>query len=264
MEYNRRESENHGMKKGIALITGGARGIGLEISRKLAVENWDIAICGRKEEEELQETLTSLRAMGTEVRYYQADISLIENHKKLLSSIEADLGTLNLLVNNAGVAPLKRVDILDASEESFERIMNINLKGPFFLTRDVARGMIENKAEGIIINIGSVSAEIASPSRGDYCISKAGIAMATKLWATRLAEFNITVFEVQPGIIKTDMTSAVTGKYDKMIDEGLLLQPRWGIPEDVGKTVASLARGDMAYSTGQMIRVDGGLSIKRL
>ena len=252
------------MKKGTALITGGARGIGLEISRKLAEEQWNITICGRKSEEELQDTLKDLRSIGMEVRYYQADIANREDHKKLISSIERDFGSLNLLVNNAGVAPLERVDILDASEESFDRIININLKGPYFLTRDVANRMIKHKQAGSIINIGSVSAELASPSRGDYCISKAGIAMATKLWATRLAEYNITVFEVQPGIIKTDMTRTVMGKYDKMIDEGLLLQPRWGIPEDVGKTVASLARGDMAYSTGQMIRVDGGLSIQRL
>jgi 3-oxoacyl-[acyl-carrier protein] reductase len=252
-----------------ALITGGARGIGLGISQKLAEEKWDLAISGRKEFSEVENIIKSLESCGVKVKYYQSDISSKTDRKNLISSIKKDFGNLNLLVNNAGVAPINRVDILEADEESFDRLININLKGPYFLTRDTANWMIEQKKISTeesftIINIGSISSEVASPSRGDYCISKAGISMATKLWATRLGEYDIPVFEIQPGIIKTDMTGAVTEKYDKLIDEGLLLQSRWGFPEDVGKTAASLARGDLAYSTGQMIRVDGGLTVMRL
>jgi NAD(P)-dependent dehydrogenase (short-subunit alcohol dehydrogenase family) len=275
MEYNRRQSKNNGLKEKIkmsgktALITGGARGIGLGISKKLVEEDWNIALTGRKDINEVYEIIEDLKSSGTQVQYYQSDISLRSHHQKLIDSIRKDFGTLNLLVNNAGVAPLKRVDILEAEEESFDRLIEINLKGPFFLTKDAAQWMISQREDDCeeffsIINIGSVSSEIPSPSRGDYCISKAGISMATKLWAARLGEYNISVYEIQPGLIKTDMTDAVTGKYDKMIEEGLLLQSRWGFPSDVGKTVASLARGDMPYSTGQVIRVDGGLTMQRL
>ena len=257
------------MSNKTALVTGGARGIGLGISLKLAEEKWDLAISGRKPFKEVQDIIAKLESFGGKVRYYQSDISQRVDHANLVQSINKDFGGLNLLVNNAGVAPLNRLDILEAEEESFDRLININLKGPYFLTKDVANWMIEQKnknkeASYSIINIGSISSEVASPTRGDYCISKAGISMATKLWATRLGEYDIPVFEIQPGIIKTDMTGAVTAKYDKLINEGLLLQSRWGLPLDVGKTVASLARGDMPYSTGQMIRVDGGLTMQRL
>jgi 3-oxoacyl-[acyl-carrier protein] reductase len=176
---------------------------------------------------------------------------------------------LHVLVNNAGVAPKVRADILEASEESFERLIKINLQGPYFLTQAVANWMVSQKNadpafEGCIVNISSISASVASPNRGEYCISKAGISMATKLWAVRLSEFGIPVYEVRPGIIKTDMTAAVQAKYDALIAEGLLLQPRWGLPEDVGRAVAMLVRGDMAYSTGQVFVVDGGLTVERL
>jgi 3-oxoacyl-[acyl-carrier protein] reductase len=257
------------MSEKTALITGGARGIGLGISQKLVEEGWNLAISGRKKFDEVKEIIKNLKTSGTEVRYYQSDISKREDHKSLLNLIKSDFGKLNLLINNAGVAPINRLDILEAEEESFDRLININLKGPYFLTKDAANWMIQQKNDSseelfTIINIGSISADTASVTRGDYCISKAGVTMATKLWAARLGEYNIPVFEIQPGIIKTDLTSSVTEKYDKLIDEGLLVQSRWGYPLDVGKAAASLARGDMAFSTGQIIRVDGGLTLQRL
>jgi len=172
-------------------------------------------------------------------------------------------------VNNAGVAPKVRADILEATEESYDWVMNINLKGPYFLTQAVANWMIAQCKKdadfaGCIVNISSISATVASPSRGEYCLSKAGVSMATRLWATRLGEFNIPVYEVRPGVIKTDMTATVQEKYDKLIAEGLMVQARWGYPEDIGKAVASLVRGDLAYSTGQVIMVDGGMTLQRL
>ena len=181
----------------------------------------------------------------------------------------AKFGALNVLVNNAGVAPKVRADILDMTEESYDRVMTINLKGPYFLTQIAARHMTEMKSknpdfEGCIINVGSISADTASVSRSEYCLSKAGVTMATKLWATRLGEYDIPVYEIRPGIIKTDMTATVTEKYDKLIAEGLTIQSRWGYPEDIAKAATMLARGDLAYSTGQIINIDGGMQVSRL
>jgi NAD(P)-dependent dehydrogenase (short-subunit alcohol dehydrogenase family) len=161
------------------------------------------------------------------------------------------------------------MDILEATEESYERVMRINLQGPYFLTQAAANWMVsQRKADatfrGSVVNISSISATVASPSRGEYCVSKAGVSMATRLWAARLAEFGITVYEIRPGVVMTDMTAVVKEKYDKLIAEGLLLQPRWGQPEDIGRAVAMVARGDLAYSTGQVIMVDGGLTLPRL
>jgi NAD(P)-dependent dehydrogenase (short-subunit alcohol dehydrogenase family) len=162
-----------------------------------------------------------------------------------------------------------RADILEATEESYERVMRINLQGPYFLTQAVARWMIEQQGEqahfeGCIVNISSVSATVASPSRGEYCISKAGVSMATRLWAVRLGEYGIPVYEVRPGVIETDMTRAVQARYDQLIEEGLLVESRWGLPEDVGRAVATLVRGDLPYATGQVLLVDGGLTLQRL
>lgn len=255
--------------KRVALITGGSRGIGYGISQCLAREGFDLAICGIRPERDVTESLKCLRDLGSEVIYCQADISNGEMRTKLLKEIRERFGSLNVLINNAGVAPKERKDILELSEENFEWLMRINLQGPFFLTQTTAKWMIEQKKAfsdycGCIINISSISATVASTNRGDYCISKAGISMATKLWAVRLAEFNIPVYEVCPGIIKTDMTAPVEAKYNKLIGEGLLLQSRWGTPEDVGKAVAMLVRNDLPYSTGQVIMVDGGLAVERL
>jgi 3-oxoacyl-[acyl-carrier protein] reductase len=252
------------------LVTGGGRGIGAGVVDALASESWNVAFCGRTEPEKMKERCAEIEdRFNVRALYVQCDVSNKEDRQATFDKVLEELGELNALTNNAGVAPLVRADVLDATEESFDRVMNINLKGPYFLTQLVANYMVEQKQKdadfnAAIVNIGSVSATVASVSRGEYCISKAGVAMATLLWAVRLAEFGIPVYEIRPGIIKSDMTSAVTEKYDKLIAEGLTLQPRWGFPEDVGKAVASLLRGDFPYSTGQVINVGGGMDIGRL
>ncbi len=256
------------MKK-VALITGGARGIGYSIALGLTRENFDIAIADIQDEQKVAENIGNLRKTGVEVLYCKCDISSAADRGRMQDEVKKTFGRLNLLVNNAGVAPAVRADILEASEESYERVMKINLQGPYFLTQLVANWMIEQQKsdsgfEGSIINISSMSANVASVSRGEYCISKAGVSMATKLFAVRLSEFNIHVYEIRPGIIMTDMTSAVKGKYDKLIAEGILLQKRWGLPEDISKAVSMMARGDISYSTGQVIIVDGGFTVERL
>ena len=247
------------------LVTGGGRGIGAGIVDALASEGWNIAFCGRKEESAFAdrchelETRHHIRAV-----YFRCDISVAADRELLLKNIAGTFGSLEALVNNAGVAPEVRADLLDMSEESFDRVLDINLKGPFFLTQAVGRYFAENKIAGTIVNIGSISATVASISRGEYCISKAGVAMATKLFAVKMAEFGVPVYEIRPGVIASDMTSVVKAKYDKLIAEGLILQPRWGEPADIGKAVAMLLRGDLAYSTGQVINVDGGMEVGRL
>jgi len=253
----------------VALITGAGRGIGLGIAKALAAEGLDIAVGDIQDEAAVEPALQALRDLGAGVLYGRADVSDAADRARLLADVRERFGRLHVLVNNAGVAPRVRADILEATEESFERVLRINLQGPYFLTQAAANWMIEQKKqdpafEGCIVNISSVSATVASPSRGEYCLSKAGVSMATKLWAARLGEFGIPVYEVRPGIIKTDMTRGVQGKYDKLIAEGLLVQARWGLPEDVGKAVAMLARGDVGYSTGQVLMVDGGMSVQRL
>jgi NAD(P)-dependent dehydrogenase (short-subunit alcohol dehydrogenase family) len=252
-----------------AFVTGGARGIGFGVSRCLAQEGWNLAVLGRRDEESARDALDELRATGADVVYCRGDVSSAAERLAALDRAEKALGPIHALVNNAGVAPKVRADILDATEESFEWVMKINLQGPYFLTQAVARRMIAARERdpefvGAIVNVSSISATVASPSRGEYCISKAGVSMATRLWATRLAEYGISVFEVRPGITLTDMTSVVKEKYDRLLEEGLCLQARWGFPEDVGKAVAMLVRGDLGYSTGQVIMVDGGLTMPRL
>ncbi|MCK5672605.1 MAG: 3-ketoacyl-ACP reductase, partial [Spirochaetales bacterium] len=214
-------------------------------------------------------TLDDLSDFGVKVLYTQADVSIQKDRELLISRTKDFFGRLDLLVNNAGVAPVKRMDILDTEIESYDRVENINLKGPWFFTQTAANWMIEQKKsepsfEGKIIFIGSVSSTLASVGRGEYCISKAGITMAAQLWAVRLGEYNFPVFEIRPGIIRTDMTAGVSGKYDDMIADGLLAQPRWGMPEDIGRAAVMLARGDLPYSTGQVIMVDGGMTLGRL
>ncbi len=253
----------------IACITGAARGIGFGIARALAAEGFAIAIADVQEESAAAESIRTIRSLGAECLYVPCDVSSTSDRQRLIATIRERFGQLNVLVNNAGVAPKIRADILEATEESFERLIRINLQGPYFLTQLAARWMIEQKKadpafKAAILNISSISASVASPSRGDYCISKAGVSMATRLWAARLGEFDIPVYEIRPGIIQTDMTAPVAPKYDKLIAEGLLIQSRWGLPEDVGRAAAMLARGDLAYSTGQIIFVDGGFHVTRL
>lgn len=257
------------MTKKTALITGGGRGIGCGIALALAKENCNLAIIDLLAEADVAENMGCLRATGAEVLYCRGDVTNASDRRQALDAIRSRFGGLHVLVNNAGVAPKVRMDILEATEESYERVMRINLQGPYFLTQAVANWMVEQMKttagyEGCIVNISSVSADVASPSRGEYCLSKAGISMATKLFAARLGEFNIPVYEIRPGIIQTDMTAVVKEKYDKLIGDGLCLQKRWGFPEDIGKAVAMLARGDLPYSTGQVIYIDGGMSVQRL
>jgi 3-oxoacyl-[acyl-carrier protein] reductase len=256
----------------IALITGGSRGIGFGIAEKLAAEKWDIIINGVRAEEAVTESLAKLRAHGIRVGYARGDVGSIEGRQAILSAARAFAGsaaTINLLVNNAGVAPKVRADLLETSEESYDFVVDTNLKGVFFLTQAFARDMVAAKKtdpsfSAAIVNITSISATVISINRGEYCIAKAGLSMLTQLFAVRLGSEGIPVYEVRPGVIKTDMTAGVTEKYDKLIANGLCVQPRWGFPDDVGRAVAGLARGDFPYSTGQVIMVDGGLVLPRL
>ncbi len=253
----------------VALITGGSRGIGFGIAEGLAKEGFDVAINGMRPEEAITDVLNQLKQHGGDAIYCQGNIADTEARQRMLQQIKDHYGRLNVLVNNAGVAPKERKDLLDASEESYEYVMKTNLQGPYFLTQQAANWMIEQRQadedfSAHIINISSISATVASVNRGEYCISKAGMSMMTLLFATRLGEYGIPVYDVRPGLTKTDMTSGVTDKYDKLIEEGLCVQPRWGYPEDVAKAVVALAQGSFPYSTGQTIMVDGGLTIPQL
>ncbi|MFT3949486.1 MAG: 3-ketoacyl-ACP reductase [Agriterribacter sp.] len=255
--------------KRVALITGGTRGIGFGIATQLAKEGFNLAVNGTRPEEAVQSAVEELKALGAEVIYCRGSIASSADRKHMISSIREHYGALHILVNNAGIAPRERKDILEATEESYDEVMTTNLKGCYFLTQLAANWMIEQKQKdtgfsGGIINVSSISATVASVNRGEYCLSKAGLSMATQLFAVRLGEFNIPVYEVRPGVIRTDMTAGVKEKYDKLIAEGLCVQQRWGEPEDVGKVVAALAKGDFLYSTGQVIMVDGGMTIPRL
>ncbi len=253
----------------VALVTGAGRGIGLAIGRSLAAEGCDIIVGDIHPPAQVKDALAELTAQGAEVLYCHADVADSAARERMLNEIRQRFGRLHILVNNAGVAPQVRADLLEATEESYDRVMAINLKGPYFLTQAVARWMIAQRQEdsafsGCIVNISSISATVASPSRGEYCLSKAGVSMATRLWAARLGEFGIPVYEVRPGVIMTEMTRPVQARYDRLIEEGLMIQARWGQPEDVGRAVAMLVRGDLPYSTGQVVMVDGGLTVPRL
>lgn len=256
------------MKK-VALVTGGTRGIGFGVAKTLAMADFDLVLCGMRPVEAVEEPLQSLRSLGADVLYTRCNVADRDERAAMLDSTRSHYGRLNILVNNAGIAPRQRLDILDATEESYEEVMRTNLQGPYFLTQAVARWMIEQKQaqaewSGCIISVSSISATVASPSRGEYCLSKAGVSMSTQLWAVRLGQYDIPVYEVRPGITATDMTAGVKEKYDKLIADGLCVQSRWGTPEDVGKAVTSLATANFPYSTGQVIMVDGGLTLPRL
>jgi 3-oxoacyl-[acyl-carrier protein] reductase len=255
--------------KRVALVTGGGRGIGRGIAECLAESGFDLAINGVRDESQVADTLAALRTRGVEVVYCQGNVAETADRQAILDGVRKKFGRLDVLVNNAGVAPTVRADILEASEESVDRLISINLKGPYFLTQLAARWMVDQRQadaafQGVIVNISSVSATEASINRGDYCISKAGITMATQLWAHRLAEFGIGVYEVRPGIIESDMTAGVKEKYDKMFANGLTVENRWGQPQDIGRAVAMLARGELTYATGNVLNIDGGLTLRRL
>jgi len=254
--------------KRVALITGGSRGIGFGIAKHLAQNGFDLAVNGVREENAIAEVLEELRNEGADVSYCQGDVSLTSNRKKIVEQVKKHFGKLHVLVNNAGVAPKERKDILETTEESFDRLMATNLKSTYFLSQLVANWMIEQKKAdtsftSCIINVSSVSATVANVNRGEYCVSKAGMSMVTQLFAVRLGEFDIPVYEVRPGVIYTDMTTGVKEKYDKLFEDGLAVQKRWGYPDDVGKAVSALALGNFPYSTGQVIMVDGGLTLSR-
>ncbi len=255
------------MTRRVALVTGGTRGIGLGIARALAREGWALALCGLRAREEVADVVKELSAAGSEAQYWPADIGSASDRAQLLTSTLSHFGGLHALVNNAGRAPRVRADLLAATEASFEEVLRTNLQGPYFLTQAVARLFAQQAADNApraIVFLTSVSAEMASPHRGEYCVSKAGLSMAAKLFAIRLAPDRIPVYEVRPGIIATDMTAGVKEVYDKRIAEGLVPEARWGQPDDVGRAVVSLLRGDVAYATGTVFNVDGGLSIPRL
>ena len=255
--------------KQVALITGGSRGIGYGIAVQLAQAGFDLVINGVRPVSAVGDSLKELEKLGAKVLYCQGDVSSTDSRIQMLKEIRSHYGRLDILINNAGIAPKERKDILEASEESFSQLMQTNLQGPYFLTQAVARWMIEQREQWpdfkrCIVNISSVSAVVASVNRGEYCIAKAGLSMATQLFAARLGEYNIPVFEVRPGIISTDMTAGVTEKYDKLIEGGLTVQKRWGTPEDVGKAVLAIVLGYLPYSTGQVLMVDGGMTLRIL
>lgn len=257
-------------RKPVAVITGASRGIGRAITIALAAEGFDIAAIARSLESEGMETLgPEVEKRGAAYFPVGLDISCHSCHKEVISNILERYGRIDFLVNNAGVAPLQRTDFLELAEESYDRVMNINLKGPVFFAQKIAREMIWMKEQisgykPAIVFISSVSAVLSSTNRGEYCISKAGMSMASTLFANRLSQEGILVFEVRPGIIQTDMTARVKGKYDKLIAEGGVPQRRWGLPEDIGKAVASIARGDWDFSTGSIFEISGGLNIRCL
>jgi 3-oxoacyl-[acyl-carrier protein] reductase len=257
------------MSRRTALVTGGTRGIGLGVARALAREGWDLVLGGVRPGEQVRLVLDDLRAGGGAVHYVAADLAKRDDRARLVAEVRALFGAVNALVNNAGRAPGVRADLLEATEESFASLIRTNVQGPYFLTQAIAgdqvtRRLADSSFEASIVFITSVSAEMASPTRGDYCVSKAGLAMAARLFAARLAEHGVPVYDVRPGIIATDMTAAVHDAYDRRIADGLVPQRRWGQPEDVGRVVAALLRGDLPYSTGTVIHVDGGLSVPRL
>lgn len=263
-------------EKPLAIVTGGSRGIGRGIALELATLGYDIVIShfdfsadGKPDESKGLATKKEIEALNVECEVLRADVGSAEDRDKLVGLAKSKFGRCDMLVNNAGVAPSKRMDLLDATEASFDRVMGINLKGPYFLTQKVANWMIEQKKASPnrdfrIVNTSSISAYTSSPARGEYCLSKAGISMMTMLYADRLAEYGIGVFEIRPGIIQTDMTSVVKDKYDKLIAEGLTPIKRWGQPEDIAKAVGAIAEGRLDFSTGQIINVDGGFHFRRL
>jgi NAD(P)-dependent dehydrogenase (short-subunit alcohol dehydrogenase family) len=282
----------------VAIVTGASRGIGKAIALELARLGYDLVV--NRVQPAVPETKAEAEELGARCEFVQGDIGKAKDRNRLVETTKSKFGRCDMLVNNAGAAPLKRLDILDATEESFDRVIGMNLRGPYFLTQQVANWMVEQRREHPrtnlaasaraspggrpfplarpnlseceqigagalrIVNIGSISAYTSSPSRGEYCISKAGMRMMTMLYADRLAEYNIGVFEICPGIIATDMTSAAKDKYDKLIAEGLTPIRRWGRPQDVAAAVGAIAEGRLDFSTGCAIDVDGGFHLRRL
>ena len=241
-----------------AIVTGGTRSIGFGISTLLAKNGYNLSIFAVAEKEQVKNVIAELESNGIEVLYYAGNLSNAQNRAEFVEQTVSRFGAIDLLVK-------VRMDMLETTEESYDFVMDINLKGTFFLTQLVANEMIKTKERNpMIINTSSISAYTSSTLRAEYCLSKAGIAMVTKLFADRLAEYGINVYEIRPGVIKTDMTKAVTEKYDKLITEGLTPIKRWGYPEDVAKAVLAIAQGALPFSTGEVINVDGGFHLRSL
>jgi len=263
-----------GKDKPVALVTGAGRGIGRGISIALVREGFDIVGMDIFHEPEnkrsgLFEVKERVEELGASFLPLQGDVSSLEDQEKILRQVLDTHGKVDVLVNNAGVAPERRLDILETSPESYDRLQTINARGPFFLTQKIAKQMIKQvekspDSKPCIIFISSISASVSSPTRAEYCVSKAALSQAARVFADRLSEYGINVYEVRPGIIQTDMTAPVREKYDKLIAEGLIPQKRWGLPEDVGKAVAALAKGYFGYSTGLVVEVSGGMNVQHL
>ena len=251
-----------------AIVTGGGRGIGYAIAYQLGKDGDNIIINGRSPQEEYQENLNKLAKEGIEYLYIQAGVENAEDRRKVMDETVARFGRIDVLVNNAGVAPNVRNDLLDMTEESFDRVIGINTKGTMFITQLTAKQMLKQDVigpkRGTIINVSSCSSVVSSVNRGEYCISKAGVSMLTTLYADRLAGEGILVHEVRPGVIATDMTDLVKEKYDDLIEQGLFPIKRWGKPEDLAGAVSALCSDKFLYTTGNYIDVDGGFHIKRL
>jgi 3-oxoacyl-[acyl-carrier protein] reductase len=252
-----------------ALITGGSRGIGLGIAVELAKLGYQLAINGIRPKEEVEATVDMLQNLNGKTIYIQGRIENAADRNSIFHTLQEHFTELDLLVNNAGMAPRVRTDLLEMSEASYDEVLATNLKGPFFLTQSLSQWMIRSKElnpafNPKIINISSISATVASIQRGEYCISKAGLSMMTQLFSVRLAPMGIAVYEIRPGIIQSDMTAAVKEKYDHLLANGLTLIPRWGQPEDIGKIVAAIATNHFPYTTGQVFMADGGMLIDRL
>jgi len=263
------------MKKNrVALVTGAGRGIGRAIAVELAGNGFDVVgndIIFEPENRRsgLFEVKKKVEELGAFFLPVKGDISSLDDHPKILKQAVEKFKKIDVLVNNAGIAPKKRLDILETTPESYDNIMSVNARGAFFLTQLVAKQMIEQAKQSAaekpcIIFISSISAYVSSPSRAEYCLSKAALSQAARIFADRLSEFGISVYEIRPGIIKTEMTAPVRQKYDKLIAEGLIPQQRWGFPEDVAKAAAALAKGYFGYSTGLVIEVSGGMNIRHL
>ncbi|MDD2994189.1 MAG: 3-ketoacyl-ACP reductase [Pygmaiobacter sp.] len=255
------------MKK-VALVTGASRGIGYGVARRLGKDGFCVVLVATRAQSDNQAGLDALTAEGIDWRYVQGDISSHDDRLRIVQQTVALCGRIDVLVNNAGVAPNQRADLLDMSEESFDRVVGINTKGNLFLTQAVAKQMLAQpqvgKKRGTIINISSCSAEVVSVNRGEYCVSKAGVAMLTSLFAARLAGEDIFVHEIRPGVIATDMTSTVQAKYDDLIAKGAFPVARWGTPEDIAGAVSAFAGDNFLYTTGNYVDVDGGFHIKQL
>lgn len=255
------------MKK-TAIVTGGSRGIGFAIAKRLGEDGFQVVIMDMNPQEDYQKNFDELSAEGIKYLYVHGNICSAEDRERMIKETVSRFGGIHVLVNNAGVAPKVRADLLDMEEESFDRVIGINTKGNMFLTQAVAKQMIQQpvagKKRGTIINISSCSAVVSSTGRGEYCVSKAGVSMLTTLYADRLAGEGILVHEVRPGVIATDMTSTVQEKYDRLINNGAFPIARWGTPEDIAGAVSALAGDDFLYTTGNYIDVDGGFHIKRL